>query len=45
VGATRLFIGAETRTHHARAGEAVPPRVYREVEQEITKIIGSIRID
>jgi hypothetical protein len=45
VGGTRLFIDAETRKQHARTGEAVPPRVYREVEQEITKIIGSIRFD
>jgi hypothetical protein len=45
VGGTRLFIDAETRKNHARTGEAVPPRVYREVEREITKIIGSIRFD
>ena len=45
VGGTRLFIDAEMRKQHARTGEAVPPRVYREVEQEITKIIGSIRFD
>jgi len=45
VGGTRLFIDAETRTHHARTGEPVPPRVYREVEQEITRIIGSIRFE
>lgn len=45
VGGTRLFIGAEMRKQHARTGEAVLPRVYREVAQEITKIIGSIRFD
>jgi hypothetical protein len=45
VAGTRLFIGAEMRKQHARTGEAVLPRVYREVEQEITKIIGSIRFD
>jgi hypothetical protein len=45
VGVTRLFIDAEMRTHHARTGEPVLPRVYREVEQEIAKIIGSIRFD
>jgi hypothetical protein len=43
VGGTRLFIDAETRKHHAGTGEAVPRRVHREVEQEITKIIESIR--
>jgi hypothetical protein len=43
VRGTRLFIDAEMRRHHARTGEAVPPRIYREVEQEITRIIGSIR--
>lgn len=45
VGGTRLFIQAETRKHHLRTGEAVPPRVYREAEHEITKIIGSIRFE
>jgi hypothetical protein len=43
VGGRRLFIDAETRRQHARTGEAVPPQVHRDVEQEITKIIESIR--
>jgi hypothetical protein len=43
VGGTRLFIGAETRKQHARTGEPVPRPVYREVEQDIAKIVGSIR--
>jgi Tol biopolymer transport system component len=45
VGGTRLFIEAETRTHHAATGEAVLPNVYRKVEQDISQIIGSIRFD
>ena len=38
VGGTRLFIDAETRTHQ-------PPSVYRNVEQDIARIVASIRFD
>jgi hypothetical protein len=45
VGGTRLFIEAATKERHAVTKEPVPRAELRKVEQEITKIVGSIRFD
>jgi len=45
VGGTRLFIDAATKERHAVTKEPVPSAELKKVEQEITKIVGSIRFD
>jgi hypothetical protein len=43
VGGTRLFIEAATKERHAITKEPVASAELKKVEQEITKIVGSIR--
>jgi hypothetical protein len=45
VGGTRLFIEAATKERHAITKEPVPRAELRKFEQEITRIVGSIRFD
>ena len=45
VGGTRLFIEAATKERHAVTKEPVPSAEVKKVEQEIAKIVGSIRFD
>ena len=45
VRGTRLFFEAATKQRHVVTKEPVPSAKLKKVEQEITKIIGSIRFD